>query len=134
MNPRFSLADRCIRGFNAGPPMIPGPYNNNVQLFQSRNAVVIYNEMCTHRRIVPLDGRPASGSGVRRYSGDSGGRFEGDTLVVETTNFVGNGQLWIDWGTGGLLYRAAAGYRNLHLVGTFHAHGWRDAAVRIHRQ
>ena len=114
----FSLADRCIRGFNAGPPMIPGPYNNNVQLFQTRDAVVIYNEMVHHARIVPLDGRPALGSGIRRYSGDSRGRFEGDTLIVETTNFVGNGQLWINWGAGGLLYRAATD-QNLHLVERF---------------
>ena len=80
-----SLGDRCIVGFNAGPPFVPGAYNNNVQLFQTTDDVVILTEMVHNARIVPLDGRP-HGS-IRQLAGDSRGRWEGDTLVVETLNF-----------------------------------------------
>jgi hypothetical protein len=82
-----SLAERCL-GFNAGPPMLPGPYNNYMQLFQFKDHVIIFNEMIHDARIVPTDGRPHLPSSVRRYLGDSIGRWEGDTLVVDTTNFT----------------------------------------------
>ena len=81
-----SVADRCLLGFNAGPPMAPGAYNNNVQIFQTPGQVVIYNEMVHNARIIPTDGRPHTT--LRQWSGDSRGRWEGDTLVVETINFV----------------------------------------------
>jgi hypothetical protein len=81
-----SLAERCLL-FSAGPPMLSGPYNNYVQLLQSRDHVVIMNEMIHDARIVPLDGRPHLAPGVHALLGDSRGRWEGDTLVVETTNF-----------------------------------------------
>jgi hypothetical protein len=80
------LQVRCIMGFNSGPPMTPAAYNQNVQLFQSPGYVVILNEMIHNARIVPLDGRPHSA--VRQWAGDSRGRWEGDTLVVDTTNFL----------------------------------------------
>ncbi len=79
------LQERCIVGLNAGPPMTPDAYNNDVQLFQTPEYVVILNEMVHSARIVPLDGRP-HGS-IRQWKGDSRGRWEGDTLVVDTTNF-----------------------------------------------
>jgi hypothetical protein len=79
------LADRCLIGFNAGPPMTPGAYNNNVQIVQAPGTVVIINEMVHNARIIPTDGRPHSK--LRQWSGDSRGRWEGDTLVVETINF-----------------------------------------------
>jgi hypothetical protein len=79
------LADRCIQGFNSGPPMTPGSYNNNVQIVQSPGVVVIVNEMVHNARIIPTDGRPHTT--LRQWSGDSRGRWEGDTLVVETINF-----------------------------------------------
>jgi hypothetical protein len=79
------LADRCLVGFNSGPPMIPGAYNNNVQIVQAPGTVVIINEMVHNARIIPTDGRPHTA--LRQWSGDSRGRWEGDTLVVETTNF-----------------------------------------------
>ena len=79
------LRVRCILGFNAGPPMTPSAYNNNMQLFQTPEYVVILNEMIHDARIVPLDGRP-HGS-VRQWAGDSRGRWEGNTLVVDTINF-----------------------------------------------
>ena len=80
------LQVRCIVGFNAGPPMTPGGYNNNMQLFQTPDAVVIYNEMNHNPRVIPLDGRPFTG--LRQWAGESRGHWEGDTLVVETINFL----------------------------------------------
>ncbi|MEE2636290.1 MAG: hypothetical protein VYE68_03550 [Acidobacteriota bacterium] len=81
-----SLADRCLMGFNAGPPMVSSAYNNNVHILQTPDHVVIFNEMVHNARIVPLDGRP---HGVlRQYAGDSRGRWDGVTLEVETKNFL----------------------------------------------
>jgi len=82
-----SVPERCILGFNAGPPMTPGAYNNNVQLFQTPGHVVVLTEMVHDARIVPVDGRPHLPSGLRQWKGDSRGRWEGNTLVVDTTNF-----------------------------------------------
>ena len=83
----FSVADRCLVGFNSGPPMTPSVYNNFMQVFQTGDHVVILNEMIHNARIVPLDGRPHLPSTVRQWVGDSRGRWDGDTLIVETTNF-----------------------------------------------
>jgi hypothetical protein len=80
-----SLGERCILGSNAGPPMTPGPYNNNFQLFQTPDQVAIVNEMIHEVRIIPMDGRPRLL--VPQWKGNSRGHWEGDTLVVETTNF-----------------------------------------------
>jgi hypothetical protein len=85
------LAERCIMGFNSGPPIVPGPYNNLVQIFQSPGFVVIVNEMVHDARMVPLDDRPGLGEAIRFWSGDSRGRWEGNTLVVETRNFTDHG-------------------------------------------
>jgi len=82
-----SLGERCL-GFNAGPPMLPGPYNNYVKLLQSKDALVIANEMIHDARMIPLDGRPHLPSAVRVWLGDSRGRWEGDALVIDTTNFT----------------------------------------------
>jgi hypothetical protein len=79
------LQERCILGLNSGPPMTPGPYNNNFQLFQTPDYVVILNEMVHDARIVPMDGRPHLS--IRQWKGDSRGRWDGNTLVVDTTNF-----------------------------------------------
>ena len=80
-----SLGDRCILGFNAGPPMVPSAYNNNVQLLQTPDHVVILNEMVHNARIVPLDGRPHGT--IRQWVGDSRAHWEDTTLVVETRGF-----------------------------------------------
>jgi hypothetical protein len=80
------LGERCIAGFNAGPPMMPSAYNNNVQIFQTPGYVAILNEMVHDARIVPLDGRPRAG--IPQKHGESRGRWEGDTLVVETLDFA----------------------------------------------
>ena len=81
----FPLNSRCIWYQNAGPPLVPSPYNNNLQFIQTRDYVVISNENIHDARIIPLDQRP-HGS-VRQWMGDSRGRWEGDTLVVDTVNF-----------------------------------------------
>jgi hypothetical protein len=72
-------------GFNSGPPMISGAYNNNLQIAQSPGYVVIFNEMVHNARIIPTDGRPHGT--LPQWTGDSRGRWEGDTLVVDTINF-----------------------------------------------
>ena len=82
------LQVRCIVGFNSGPPMTPGGYNQNVQLFQTEDYVVLLNEMVHNARIVPLDGRDHLDRGIRQWTGDARGYWDGDTLVVETTNFL----------------------------------------------
>jgi hypothetical protein len=81
--------ERCLLGFNSGPPIMPSGYNNNVQLIQTRDYVVILNEMVHDARIVPISTRPHTGG--RRWLGESRGRWEGDALVVETRNFTANG-------------------------------------------
>ena len=82
-----SPSDRCILGFNAGPPLTPGGYNQNMQVVQTRDYVVLVTEMVHTARIVPLDGRPRANEGMRFWSGEARGHWEGDTLVIETTNF-----------------------------------------------
>jgi hypothetical protein len=82
-----STSDRCIEGFNAGPPLNPGGYNQNMQIFQTQTHVALLTEMVHNTRIVPLDGRPSLSQGLRQWSGTSRGRWEGDTLVIETSNF-----------------------------------------------
>ena len=79
--------ERCILGFNTGPPMLPGAYNNLFQLFQTPGHVVLFNEMVNDARIVPLDGRPPLPTDIQQWRGDSRGHWDGDTLVVETRNF-----------------------------------------------
>ena len=79
--------DRCILGFNAGPPITPGGYNQNMHVFQTPSHVVLVTEMVHTHRIVPLDGRPALDQDIRQWSGDSRAHWDGDTLVIETRNF-----------------------------------------------
>ncbi len=80
------LAERCITGFNSGPPMLPSAYNMNVQIFQTADHVVLLNEMVHNPRIIPLDGRDHGT--VPQWTGVSRGHYEGDTLIVETKNFL----------------------------------------------
>ena len=79
--------ERCILGFNSGPPMVPSAYNNNMQLVQTPRHVMILNEMIHSARIVDMSGRPHLPPSMRFLTGDSIGRWEKDTLVVDTTNF-----------------------------------------------
>ena len=85
------LSERCIVGFNSGPPFIPSLYNNNVQIFQSKEHVVLLTEMIHDARIVPLAETAAAHhtlrDDIRLWTGDSRGYWDGDTLVVITKNF-----------------------------------------------
>ena len=82
------LSERCLIGFNAGPPLAGGGYNANVQIFQNKDHAVIMTEMVHDARIVPLDDRDAIDDDIRLWSGDSRGYWDGDTLVVVTMNFT----------------------------------------------
>jgi hypothetical protein len=82
---RYGPWERCI---TRGVPnsMMPGAYNNGHQIVQTPDYVVVHSEMIHEARVIPLDGRPHPGPDVRSWNGDSRGHWEGDTLVVETTN------------------------------------------------
>lgn len=81
------LSERCIV-FNSGPPLMSGPYNNLIQIFQNRDHVVILAEMGFDARIVPLQKSDLVDAAITMWSGDSCGYFEDDTLVVESRNFT----------------------------------------------
>ena len=82
-----SLQERCILSPTTGPPMLPGPYNNNYQIVQTRDYVTITVEMIHETRIISMDGRPHLPQTMRKWLGDSIGHWEHNTLVVDTTNF-----------------------------------------------
>jgi hypothetical protein len=82
-----ALNERCLLTASTGPPMLPGPYNNNYQIVQTPQTVVVLNEMIHETRTIPTDGRPHLPATVRQWKGDSIGHWEGETLVVDTTNF-----------------------------------------------
>ena len=119
-------------GFNTGPPFQPGGYNNNVQIVQTRDYVVLLLEMNHDARIIPMNNRPRLPGSMRTWFGDSRGRWEGTTLVVETTNFTPK---LASFGA----RRGAAGYEigtaeNLRPRRTVHPRRRQDAAVRVHRE
>ena len=95
-----NLYERCLsRGLPGA--MMPGFYNHNYQIFQTPGYVVILVEMIHDARIIPLDGRPHADPRIRQWLGDSRGRWEGDTLVVETSNFIPvNGRALTVFGAG----------------------------------
>ena len=82
------ISERCLVGFNSGPPMTPSYYNNNVQIFQSPGYVALLNEMIHNVRVIPVDRSPHAPPAVRQLTGDSRGRWDRDVLVVETTNLT----------------------------------------------
>lgn len=96
------LYERCVTG-NQGPPRVPGNHDAESQILQVPGYVVLLMQSNSDVRIIPLDGRPHAPSNVRRWLGDSRGRWEGDTLVIETTNFHPERE-----------WRGSAG--NLHLI------------------
>ncbi len=100
------LQERCLVMSTEGPPMLPSAYNSNLQIVQGRGRVAIVQEKIHSARIIPTDGSPHLPPGIRQWLGDSRGRWEGDTLVVDTTNFTDK--------TG---FRGSTG--NLHLVERF---------------
>jgi len=83
------VGERCILLNSAGPPMMPSAYNNNYQVVQTAQTFVILNEMVHDARVIPLDGRPHVPQNIRLWMGDSRGHWDGNTLVVDTTNFTG---------------------------------------------
>ena len=106
----LGLQDRCMAFLTAGPPMLPYSYNSNYQIVQTRDAVLIHAEMIHDARIIHLDGRPHLPPSVRLSMGDSIGRWDGSTLVIDTTNFNDDGGFYGDAG-------GNFGWdRNLHMV------------------
>ena len=91
------LIERCLVFPTTGPPMLPsffngtpyGPLETNYQIVQTRDYLEIFIDHNHERRIIPLDGRPHLPASVRQWFGDSRGHWEGDTLVIDTTNFTG---------------------------------------------
>ena len=82
-----TLGERCITGGNDGPPLMPVGYNANLDIHQGPGYVVVRTEMVHATRLIPIDNRPHAGQHIRQWSGDSRGHWDGNTLVVETTNF-----------------------------------------------
>jgi hypothetical protein len=95
------LGTRCIIMGGAGPPMMSAGYNSNYQIVQAPGYVMILVEMIHDVRIIPLDNRPRLPTTIQQWMGDSRGRWEGDTLVVETTNVNGKNSLFAGGGPGG---------------------------------
>jgi hypothetical protein len=87
----LALQDRCLMFSTSGPPLLPYSYNSNYQIVQTPVAVVVYSEMIHDARVIHLDGRPHPSPSIRSWSGYSIGRWEGDTLVVDTRNFNDGG-------------------------------------------
>ena len=99
--------ERCIVWTHEGPPILPPAYNDIHQIFQTRDYVVLFTELAANApRIIPLDGRPHIPDTIRQFVGDSRGHWEGDTLVVESKNFVERRS-----------YRGSTGFR--HVVERF---------------
>jgi hypothetical protein len=84
----LGLSERCLVGFNAGPPIMPSAYNNNLRIVQTPDHVMIMTEMVHDARIIPTDGRPQLPADIRQWYGSSRGYWDGAVLVVETTNFT----------------------------------------------
>ena len=109
----LGLQDRCLAFLTSGPPLLPYTYNSNYQIVQTSDALVVHAEMIHDARIIHLDGRPHLPPSVRSWTGDSIGRWEGNSLVVDTTNFNDGGGFYGDAG-------GNFGWdRNLHLIERF---------------
>ncbi len=108
------LTERCILFGATGPPMLPEPYNNNYQILQSPGLVSILSEMNHDIRVVPTDGSAHVPAAVREWKGDPRGHWEGDTLVVDSTNFKFNNVSRF-----GVAYLTGMSDQNLHVVERF---------------
>jgi hypothetical protein len=107
------LQDQCLAFLTAGPPMLPYSYNSNYQIMHTRGAFLVHAEMIHDARIIRLDGSPHLPPSIRLWMGDSVGRWAGETLVVDTTNFNDGGGFYGDAG-------GNFGWdRNLHVVERF---------------
>jgi len=83
----FGLSERCLVSYSAGPPIMPGANNSYLQIFQTPGQAALFTEMIHDARIVPLDGRSHLPPSIPQWHGDARGRWEGDSLIVESTNF-----------------------------------------------
>jgi hypothetical protein len=109
----MGLQDQCLAFTTAGPPMLPYSYNSNYQIVQTSDAIVVHAEMIHDARIIYMDRRPHLSPTIRRWMGDSIGQWDGNTLLVDTTNFNDAGGFYGDAG-------GNFGWdRNLHLVERF---------------
>ncbi len=108
------LPDRCLMFSQSGPPMIPGNYNNNYQIVQTRNFVAIMAEMGNQVRTIPLDGRKPLPQTISQWTGNSAGHWEGDTLVIETSNLRFN-----DKSRFGVQYEGGVTDQNLRITERF---------------
>lgn len=82
------IGARCLARANVGPPLLPTAYNSNLQIFQGPGYIAIEAEMIHDMRVIPTDGRPHIAKNIRQWMGDSVGHWEGNTLVIDTTNFT----------------------------------------------
>ncbi len=113
----LGLGDQCLMFSTGAPPMLPYTYNSNYRIVQTKDYVAIYVEMVHDTRIIPLDRRKHLPSSVRLWYGDSIGHWEGDTLVVDTTNFIEKSQFYFQ-----LPYQVTTGPfadENMHVVERF---------------
>jgi hypothetical protein len=115
-----ALFERCLVGRTTGPPMLPSlvHYDSRIQVFQVPGYVVLFNEMIHETRVVPLDGRPHVPDTIRQWTGDSRGHWEGDTLVVESTN-LSDQTNYGGWGLGDPYYRLPLLGANMRVVERF---------------
>ncbi len=107
------LPDRCLQFSQVGPPMFPGNYNDNYSFVQAPGYVAIQAEMGNVVRVIPLDNSPHAPKGVRTWTGDPRGHWEGNTLVVDSTNFVAGG-----WDRFGVVFDGPTD-ENLHVIERF---------------
>jgi hypothetical protein len=108
-----SYMERCISWGQAGPPMMPSGYNNNYQVVQVPGYVLVFVESMHEARVIPLDGRPHLPPDVRQLMGDPRGHWEGNTLVVDSTNFSDDTKVDI------FAARFRYAGRNMHLIERF---------------
>ena len=83
----LGLQDQCLTFLSSGPPLLPYTYNSNYQIVQTDNVILVHAEMLPEARLIYLDGRPHPPQSIRLWTGHSVGRWEGGTLIVDTTNF-----------------------------------------------
>jgi hypothetical protein len=115
-----SLGERCISWGNEGPPMLGSTYNANLQIVQTPTTVAISHEIIHAVRVIPVDGRPHLAADLRQLGGDSRGHWEGDTLVVDTTNFTDRTNFR---GPPATARQDVFSSRNLHVVERFRRDG-----------
>jgi len=84
----LGLSERCLVGFNAGPPLIPSAYNNNIRIVQTPGYIVLFTEMIHDARVIAMDDSPHIPKDFNKWSGSSRGHWDKNTLVIETSNFT----------------------------------------------